>query len=402
MTEAPEYSAGSVELAHGRLSWSADGAVSILTPHGERAVPGDGVAADLVALLCDEPVSNGILTARPEGPITAFTGVESGLGDDVDMLNWNVVVDNRLIVKVVRRLGSGDRAARLMRSVLGHAPHAVPALHGTIEITTSHGPHVVAIVTEFLPGSVDGWTWMVDDALQALEHGTPSAWPAELGALVAATHGALYRETASEPPYATDGGRAGVDELRALLDDDDVSPRLRARHQALRSALQSLPATTAPTFAIHGDLHMGQVLRDRSGAMKLIDFDGDPQGGVDSEHADAAVDLAHLMMSLDMVGAVVAKRLGADNPRILAWCDDARAGLLNGYRDAANRLEVPFLLDESRLPGLHARRVIREFTYARDYLPRWGYSSDWAVTHRYEAAPNLKDYPWTPPDSATI
>lgn len=402
MSARPEVVADSVALAHGRLSWSADGEVSIHTLDGDLAVPGDGVAADLVALLLEQPSQENILIARAERPIGSLNGVESGLGDEVDMTNWNAVVDGRLIVKVVRRLGNGDRAARLVRIILGQAPQAVPALHGTIEIVTSSGPRVVAIVTEFIPGSVDGWTWAVDEAIKALESGARSEWPAQLGELVAATHRALYSETASEPPRTTEGDRSAVDELRVLLDDDDTSQRLRARQRALEYALRSLPATTAPTFDIHGDLHVGQVLCDRTGAMKLIDFDGDPQGGVDSDRADAAVDLAHLLVSLDLVGAVVAKRLGADHQGILAWCDEARECLLQGYRDAAHRLGVPFLLDESRLPGLEARRLIREFTYARDYLPRWGYASDWAVTHRYDAAPELKDDPWTPPNSAMI
>lgn len=376
--------------------------MSIHTRDGHPAAAGDGVAADLAALLQEEVPSGSAVVARVDRPIGIVHGVESGFGPDVDMANWNVIVDGRLIVKVIGLLGDGDRATRLVRVILDHAPHAVPLLHGTIEVSTSAGPRVVATVTEFLPGSVDGWTWVVDEALDALENGARSTWARELGALVATVHGALVIDTAGEPATESERNRAAVDELHALLaDESDTAQRLRARAETLEAAVRGIPATTAPTFAVHGDLHMGQVLLDSSGAMRLIDFDGDPQGGLDSDHTDAAVDLAHLLVSLDMVGAVVAKRLGADLPEIVGWCDHARSQLLEGYREAARRLGVSFVLDEARLPGLEARRLISEFTYARDFLPRWRYASDWAVTHRFPAAPDIEDPPWTPPDSAT-
>lgn len=401
MNTTPVMSDGGVDLTHGRLTWSADGRVSIRTPDGRIAVAGDGIAADLAALLEGGSASGSAIVARAERPIGVVHGAESGFGPDVDMANWNVVVDGRLIVKVIGTLGDGDRAAQLVRIILRHAPRAVPLLHGTVEISTSAGPRVVATVSEFLPASVDGWTWVVDEALDALENGTQSTWPRELGGLIATVHGALVSETAGEPTSEAEIARSAVDELHVLLaEDNDTAHRLRARAEALESALRSVPTTTAPTFAVHGDLHVGQVLRDSSGAMRLIDFDGDPQGGIHSHRADAAVDLAHLLVSLDLVGAVVAKRLGADLPEILVWCDHARSELLEGYRDAARRLGLAFLLDEARLPGLEARRLIREFTYARDFLPRWRYASDWAVTHRFPAAPDTKDVLWTPPDSA--
>ncbi len=403
MTTTPVMSAGGVDLTHGRLTWSPDGKVSIRTLDGHTAVAGDGIAAELASLLHGESASGTALVARADHLVGVVHGVETGFGPDVDMANWNVVVDGRLIVKVIGILGHGDRAARLVRVILRHAPRAVPLLHGTIEVSTSAGPRVVATVTEFLPGSVDGWTWVVDEALDALENGTRSTWPLELGALVASVHGALVSETAGEPAHESEITRSALDELSVLLaEDNDTAHRLRARAEALEAALRAVPATTAPTFAVHGDLHVGQVLRDSSGAMRLIDFDGDPQSGIHSHRTDAAVDLAHLLVSLDLVGAVVAKRLGTDLPEILGWCDDARSQLLEGYREAARRLGVGFLLDEARLPGLEARRLIREFTYARDFLPRWRYASDWAVTHRFPAAPEIKDAPWTPPDSAMI
>ncbi|MDO9590392.1 MAG: hypothetical protein Q7J04_04555, partial [Microcella sp.] len=79
------------------------------------------------------------------------------------MTNWNVVVDDSIIVKVSRRLGDGDRAVRLVRAVAQHEPEAVPTLHATVELRGPGAPAVVATVTALMSDAVDGWTWAVDE-----------------------------------------------------------------------------------------------------------------------------------------------------------------------------------------------------------------------------------------------
>lgn len=410
MNSSPEDAAIELELAlpAGTVHWGPGQRVRILTRNGEPAQAGDGIAAELARLLSGSPLPPGVRRTVDAAPGTVV-GHERGLGAGIDMTNWNVVVDERLIVKVVGRLGDGDRAVRVTRAVAERCPDVLPLLHGTLELDTPHGRTTVATVHQFHADSVDGWTWAVDEAGAAVAASQRSAWPRQLGRLVARVHAALADATAE----ATAGGSPGAGAIAAPLgatlpppadgppDATDAGAlRLRARWGALAAVLAAAPALRAPPFAIHGDLHVGQVLRDATGTMRLIDFDGDPLGDFDPDAAEAAVDVAHLLVSLDLVGAIVAKRQG-DHPAIRAWADHARHDLLAGYRDVSPHLAGAPLLDERRLPALEAQQLLREVAYAERYLPRWRYAADWAITHRFDPDPELEDPPWTPPDSPT-
>ncbi len=389
-------------LPNGALRWAAGDRVSVVANDGRTAEPGDGIAADLVRMLAAGPLPHGCHRSI-DAPLGTVRGVERGLNSGVDMTNWNVIVDDRFIVKIVGRLGDGDRAVRLSRAVGLRYPDAVPLLHGTLELDTPFGRTVVATVHEFLADAVDGWTWAVDDAQAAVTLGSRSEWPRELGRVVARVHEALVADSMRQLSESGDRLTAEVPWPAAPQTgrlDDDTARRVQARRAALERVIKAAPEPRAVCFAIHGDLHVGQALRDRRGALRLIDFDGDPLGGDDPDRSEAAVDVAHLLVSLDLVGAIVAKRLG-DHPMIREWVGQARKDLLAGYGDVGPRHEGVPILDEARLPALEAVQLLRELRYAERYLPRWRYAADWAITHRFAPTPDLEDPPWTPPASPT-
>lgn len=403
MNSSPDEGTLELALPRGTVRWEPQQRVSISTADGRAASPGDGIATDLANLLGSGALSPGA-HRTVDAPLGTVHGNERGLGDGIDMTNWNVIVDDRLIVKVVGRLGDGDRAVRLSRALSHRVPDAVPLLHGTLELDTPAGRTVVATVHEFLADSVDGWTWAVNDAESCVATVQFSAWPRELGRMVAGVHQALVDSsrvafpTASESTPAFDS--AVIERAERTERSDAASVRLRARRRSVEAARASAPPPTAPHFAIHGDLHVGQVLRDRQGVLRLIDFDGDPLGGFDPDMAEAGVDVAHLLVSLDLVCAVVAKRRG-DDPGIRAWLTQARKDLLAGYAEIDPRHAGVPLLDVDRLPALETEQLLRECRYADLFLPRWRYAADWAITHRFDPEPDLEDPPWTPPVSST-
>lgn len=410
MNFSSEYGVGEMRLPAGHLVWDESGRVTSLNNDGHPAGAGDGLASDIVTAIAREtPPASAYPPPRirRDADTEVASGAERALGTEVDMTNWNVVVDDRVIVKVTGRLGQGDRAARLVRAITRHDPDLVPTLHGTLEIASLTGFTVIASVTELIPTATDGWSWAVGDALAHLEGSSRPSWPGAVGTLLARVHGALQHETSTPEIRGTrvEGKGASTEDprrsLRSLMGSEShPARRLRARSAFIQELLVSLPPATTPTFSVHGDFHVGQILRDAAGRYTVIDFDGDPQGG-NADSADAAVDVAHILVSVDMVAAVVAKRLGRDDPRILEWSTAAQDELLAAYRVEADRRGTRELLDDSRLPGLMAAQLIRELTYARDFLPRWEYAADWAITHRYPPAHDQEDPPWTPPTSST-
>ncbi|MGW9168465.1 hypothetical protein [Agromyces sp. NPDC055658] len=384
---------GAEPVVGGRtLSVGDDGA---LLADGRHPAAGDGLARALAA-------------AVPGSSITA-DAAERAI--TVDQTNVSVIVDERLVVKLVGRWGAADRAGALLERFAEAGSRDVDRLVGRVEWRHPElGRSTIAIVTEYLPGAEDGWTWAVDDVVELLGSGTEPEWPGLLGARVARIHGVLGASavTSGDDAPAARLVRAEDALARALEAadpaDGETGARLHNRRTSLARDIRSLGGTSPGLeFPIHGDLHVGQVLAspDGSGTRRytVIDFDGDPQLSADDrERADAAArDVAHLVVSLDLVAAVAQRRIGCADDRAFAWADRARSAFLEAYRSELSR---PELFDEALLPGFCAEQLVAELHYADRFLPVWRYAPDAAITHRHRSTDEHPETQWTPPPSA--
>lgn len=364
---------------------------------------GDGIARGLARLVVHD--------LRADAPERAIA---------VDQTNTSVIVDDRFVVKIVGEWGAADRAGRLLERLAAAGSDEVARLHGIVEWHhPDRGTAALAIVTEYLPDAHDGWTWAVDDVLAHLAGVLEPTWPAALGAQIARMHGRLAVDAAPAPADTPSARRARAEAALAEVVDESIgaagrlgsTTRLRNRRAALARAIRSLDAA-APglVFPIHGDLHVGQILASPAShprpddAMSpsaarrytIIDFDGDPQRApADRDLPDAAArDIAHLLVSFELVAAVVQKRLQRAEPAAWAWADRARGEFLDAYRAA---LDVPDLFDPALLAGFEAEQLLAELAYADRFLPRWRYAPDAVISHRYESSGEHPDVPWTPP-----
>jgi maltokinase len=287
-------------------------------------------------------------------------------------------------VKVAGEPGALDRSARMLQRLAGTG--LVPELYGVLEEDGA----IVATVTEYLPGAVDGWTWAVDDLLAWIDGGPEPAWPAELGALTATMHQRLAENARGAPTVLRERAWDALQRARRLR-----NPMVDARREWFERLILDLPDDPrGPVFPIHGDLHVGQVLRSGAG-LRVIDFDGDPTLPIqERDRPDtAARDVAHLMSSFEMTASIVHRRLGSVSVQVAGWVVEAQARFLDAYRAGADDL-----LDERLLPALHAEQLLRELIYAERFLPRWRYAAEGAIAHRY---PIPEEEPWTPPASLT-
>lgn len=353
-----------------------------------RARPGDGTAARLVAAL---------RTPAPEPfAVTAFH-VEDVDGEEpvtVDQTNESVVVGGRAVVKWAVRLPRagepGSPAPQRVRALAAAGFADMPAPWGLLE----HGDVLLAGVAGLLAGALDGWDWAVED-VRALARGDigqdESLDPARrIGAITARMHAALA--AAGREPLAADDAaaeaRASVDELDEALAlvQGDEGGRLRARAARIRSALEGLAAIHGtPVIDVHGDYHVGQVLRHGSPpwSYAVTDFDGSPvlPPSERIRRRPAAVDVAGMMASLDHVGRVVLFRTeGVDVDAVQWWIDAAQAAFLDAYRGGLDDVGCPDLLDDRLLLPLRLRQEVREHLYAVRHLPHWVYVPDMALT----------------------
>ena len=148
--------------------------------------------------------------------------------------------------------------------------------------------------------------------------------------------------------------------------------RLRAREVDARRVLDGFTRVhETPMTRIHGDLHVGQVLRVPDGRLFVSDLDGDPVAPVAEriEPGSPARDVASMACALDHAGRVVVRRHPSTGDAIDAWIGRARAAFLAAHR-AALRPEA-WLVDERLLHPFAVAQEAHEFVYAAGFQPRW-------------------------------
>ena len=141
-----------------------------------------------------------------------------------------------------------------------------------------------------------------------------------------------------------------------------------------------MPAGT-PLTRVHGDLHVGQVLR-WDGGYAVSDFDGNPV--LPAAERDLpqppARDVAGMLRAIDHVGRIADRRTGhRARERVREWIASARDAFLEAYAATTARAGHPDLLDERLLPAFEVEQECRELVYAARHLPRWTYVPDAAL-----------------------
>ena len=355
---------------------AADGTVRAEPQHRTdagwvRAAAGDGAGAALIERLrggTDEP-----------GPFRVTRGAVGRSASDerpvaVDQTNESWVVGGAAVVKwSTEPLAGPHPAPERLRRLAAAGFTATPRLWGLVEWRPDDDDEwtLVASVVDYVPGAVDGWTWCVDEARRGLgvESGPVRPFAAELGRLTASMHLALADD---EPPRA-DEASARAAYARAVAEVDAL-PELAAHRERIVAALAPLGRMAgAALVPVHGDLHVGQVLRAPDGPLRVIDFDGNPTRGPAERSAPypPALDVAGLLVSLENVGHVVRRHAAeVTEEAAAAWSRQRQDELLAAYR---HELVGTDLLDESLLDAYRWQQLVREFRYAAEHLPRWMY-----------------------------
>ena len=389
-------------LAAGRwLALVADGRgrthpVPLLaSPDGvRRARPGDGVAAALVDLLGGGSRELGAFEVTSWAPTASTGDDERGVG--VDQTNESVVVGGTAVVKWAAHAEQGPHPApRLLEELVSHGFTGTPRPWGVVQWrpAPAEPPRLVASVVALVPGAVDGWTWVVDDLRDAVGPGGDAVVRrsgSRVGELVAAFHVALAgtARAATGDDTTRWAHDAEADLTRALetttgrAHDQLVSaaPAVRA---AWADGWDVRDATTSPVMRVHGDLHVGQVLRSAGPSYALTDFDGSPVTAVADRVRlqPAALDVAGMLQSLRHAALVLRRHEPEHDPEATRRATGSMcSAFLDAYRQGLVAAGRRGLLDDRLLAPLCLRQVCREFSYAATHLPRWSYVPEAALS----------------------
>jgi maltokinase len=365
-------------------------AVPVLSDDGRwrRAGAGDGVAEALIRLLTSSPGRS----EHGRFGVTSWAGRRATHGErpiTVDQTNESVIVGEVAVVKWATHLEPGPHPAPQRLAALTAAGFtAMPTPWGLVTWQPEGGAEtLVATVTGFLPGAVDGWTWAVDLFAAATRAGDPSAVVAActtVGTAVAALHAAqaatVTTSTAEDARRWRDGA---LDTLKAAeaLAGTTTAQLLAVHHTTVAGQLGSLGGLVGvPILDAHGDLHVGQVLRSEN-RFVITDFDGNPVLPPWQRvlPVPAALDVAGMLQSLSHVAIVVARHHDVDPAGLRRVDAAAQAAFLDAYTTALAAAGQQQLFSAEAVPAFRLQQVLREIVYAGRHLPRWMYVPDAAL-----------------------
>ena len=353
-----------------------------------RAVVRDGAAQALLNVGEFEPSNRFSLKLWRSQPLVG----ERALG--VDQTEESIIIGELAIAKWFSRINpsansSLPRIDALEKAKFSSMPSPWLALEWREPETDI--PMLVAYVSDYQQNTRDGWEWAVEelenylDGKKSLDSSTEFA--AEIAGLISGMHSAFY--SASHRRAEHRDVEVWLREFSGTLDlalsstPGDIGTRLGEFESRIRNWVAGLDISNLPELTlIHGDLHVGQILRSETGSYSIIDFDGNPV-----EHNSStlsleplAKDLAGLLQSLDHVGRVVAKRRDDKfQQEISQWINQTQEKFQNSYTfDITKGDEDPFA-QRDLLLLFQFQQEFREFLYAKHHLPQWMYVPDAAL-----------------------
>jgi maltokinase len=335
-----------------------------------------------------------MVAADTVGPMhfhpTAAEDIPAGMPGDIvstEQSNTSLVYGERAILKLFRRLEAGQNPDVEIHAALRSTnnKHIAPLL-GYIELEprdTSLPMVTAGMLQTFVPNASDGWrlaTASVRDLyaegdLHADEVGGDFAADSErLGAATASVHADMAAVLPTEPAdrewFATVSRQMG-ERLDAAI---EVVPQLAEHAAGLRRLYAAVADSPEQVIRqrVHGDLHLGQVLRTATGWI-VLDFEGEPARPLAARRElDSPLrDVAGMLRSFDYAARHMLVEQPDDPQRIYRaqeWAERNRGAYCAGY-SAASGLDP--CGDSPLLRAFEADKAVYECVYEARNRPHW-------------------------------
>lgn len=355
------YTDGAVETYQVLVRWTADLRV-------------DAESRALIGAEGDRYAFDALFDPQAAGALLGLIGASARIGDHLrfrrepeadlgpgtpvrvmgaEQSNTSVVFGEQAILKVFRRVTPGVNPDIELTRALSGNPH-ITALLGSYEIDWDGERYVLGMVSAFAKNSAEGWQLATEGAAGGDFVGESF----RLGEAVASVHHALAEALgAGVKPFPV---QTMIDRLRA----NAVSvPPLRERVPAIEEFYRAIADEPATEHRIHGDLHLGQVLRTVQDWL-LIDFEGEPGQPLDERRRpDSPLrDVAGMLRSYDYAAHQRDPATARD------WAERNCAAFCDGYAsvDGTDPRTSAGILRAYELD-----KAVYEAGYEARYRPTW-------------------------------
>jgi maltokinase len=364
-------------LEHVRIGLASDGRIAYDALHD----------AELTKTLLDAMAAGATI-----GPLKFTRLPGASFAEDLDSLvlgseqsNTSLVYGEESILKVFRRLAPGPNPDLEVTTALAglESPQVAEPL-GWIETRLDGVPTSLAMLSRYLRLATDGWSlaatsvrdlYAGDDRVLAADAGGDFAGESRrLGVATAQVHRDLA-EAFGTDQLGADAVTELTERMYRKLDLTIAAVPELGKHAELISEayaeLAKLPGPF-PVQRVHGDYHLGQVLRTETGWV-VLDFEGEPATPLAQRRARSSPlrDVAGMLRSFDYAARhQLVGRPDADALSVTArdWVRRNAAAFCAGYAEAGG---LDPAANHVLLRALQLDKAVYEVLYEARHRPSW-------------------------------
>jgi maltokinase len=312
------------------------------------------------------------------------TGLDS-LVLSAEQSNTSLVYGGESILKVFRRLSPGPNPDLEVTTALASlgSPHVAEPL-GWAEARLEGVPTVLAILSRYLRLASDGWSLAATSVrdLYALGDGAPAEVAGgdfagesrRLGVATAQVHADLATAFGTDELPAGAIGELTEQMFRKLDLTVSAVPELAKYAEMIGDAYSRLAKLKGPfpVQRVHGDYHLGQVLRT-AGGWVVLDFEGEPATPLAQRRARSSPlrDVAGMLRSFDyaarhqLIGHPDAEALSG---KARDWARRNSTAFCAGYAEAGG---LDPEANDVLLRALQLDKAVYEVLYEARHRPSW-------------------------------
>ncbi|HJE58169.1 MAG TPA: aminoglycoside phosphotransferase [Nocardiopsis listeri] len=291
--------------------------------------------------------------------------------------NTSLVYGRDYVLKTFRRLWPGRNPDLELNMALSGSPYvARPCGWIEADLSGHTTPTTLALLQTFVPDATDGWVLATENVRTLLdgEDADFSEEAARLGHTTAQVHSSLARTLPTDvlsPVSAAEVADAMVERLAMASGEvpelAEHAPRVMEAYSDFARVDEPLPIQR-----IHGDYHLGQVIRPESGWV-LLDFEGEPTVSVRERQrlSSPLRDVAGMLRSFDYAAGYLL--VGHPDDQELAWAAREwarrnREAFCRGYADGGGADPEKHL---TVLRAFEFDKAVYEVLYEARNRPDW-------------------------------